>query len=236
MNSEFIKKMVNNRQIDDNTYSILVTAWQDARQLSGFDKEMGKQNLLLLNMNGDSILELGQSFIGLINYLLILDMLGSIFKKTGSNGKGNPDSNNIFYVLGEFTGLIDKDRCAIKALRNCLAHNYSLLSIPQWKDENHKKHGKNNIKTNAKLEANELHAFSICWTKQPSLIKYPDNADRLTRSNPFNKKEHFTEICAESLRDLVEDVFQQIKKGVNEDKVESYIGEDDIKSRFTYSH
>ena len=130
MNSEFIQKMMNSRQVGDKTYSILVTALEDARQLSGFDKETGKQNLLLLNINSDSILELGQ----------------------------------------------------------------------------------------------------------PSLIKYPADADRLTRGSPSGKGNHFTKICAESLRDFIENVFQQIKEGVNDGNVESYLSDAQVQSKFTYSH
>lgn len=236
MNSDFIKKMVNDRQIELNRYSIFVTALEHARQLSGFDKETRMENRLLLDINNNSILELGQSQIGLINYLLILDMLGSVFKKVASEAK-EKKRNSITYVLEQFSILNDKrDRDAIKALRNCLAHNYSLLNIPEWKDESDIKYGKENIKTNAKLEANELHAFSICWKKQPSLIKYPDNANRLTKSNPLRENKHYTEICAERLRDLVEGIFQQIKEGVNNGSVGSDMSDEEIKSRFTYCH
>lgn len=150
MNSEFIKKIVNHHQVDENRYSVIVTALQDARLISGLYKQTADfKRSLLLDIQGEYVMHTSIALLGLINYLIILDMLGSIFKKTNFRSKTPPNENSITYLLEQFAvadEVSEADRDTIKALRNCLAHNYSLLSIPL--DE--------------KKDKNELHAFSIC--------------------------------------------------------------------------
>ena len=69
--SEFIKKFVTAYEIEKNRYSCLIKALKDARKLTARDSETGKPNNDLLENKG-SFLE-PNSFIGIINYLLILD-------------------------------------------------------------------------------------------------------------------------------------------------------------------
>ena len=119
---EIIKSFVLKRKMGDNRESCLIIALENARILCGLDKETGeieRQDCLGSVCHENNILEKG-SFIGLINYLLILDMLGAIFSKEKVGKRIN-------FILEEYGGFVEeKDRVAIYTLRNTLAHNYGL--------------------------------------------------------------------------------------------------------------
>ena len=119
-NKNFIKDFVSERYIEEKRESCLMVALQNARILSRRDKE---GNFLSIEVAEklDELIDFN-SFIGLVNYLIILDMIGVVFTNTVEVGK------RIDEVLQEFGNInCEKDRQAICSLRNCLAHNYGLV-------------------------------------------------------------------------------------------------------------
>jgi len=76
---DFIKKFTNSLEIEPNRYSCLIIALTDARKITGRNIDTGNPKLNILESNNTFLNP--NSFIGIINYLLILDMIGKIFKK-----------------------------------------------------------------------------------------------------------------------------------------------------------
>ena len=119
---KFIEAFVSEREIIDEGIkreSCLMIALENARVLNRCNKD-GKSLSIDICGKLDGIIEF-EPFIGLVNYLLILDMIGVVFGKQRDVGK------RIEEVLLEFGEVIcEKERKAISCLRNCLAHNYGL--------------------------------------------------------------------------------------------------------------
>lgn len=207
-----------------------MVALGDARILTGRD-----ENGLFIENN---VLENGKtflnqySFIGLINYLLILDLIGEVFKlkKSKSNIENQP---KIYKALKQFTSLKDKDIYTINALRNSLAHNYGLVNIP----DNINKH-----------KGTSLHKFILLNSDDSELIKYPEiewkivvsEDDKENQSKKINFKDKdeksSTKVSPIKLQELVEEVYQNLLNELTNNNVElskSINGIDELNARFT---
>jgi hypothetical protein len=209
-NSHFINLFVNNLEIKKNTYSCLSIAIRDARMITGRNLETGEMEFNILNTEKTFLNP--YSFIGIINYLLILDMIGSIFSL--KNFKTEKESN-IYKALKQFSKNInEKDIFTIIALRNSLAHNYSLANIPKSKKENDTK----------------LHHFVIKNSIDEVTIKHNNKWD-----GKYNSKQDLnsTEIGAENIIALIEEVISNLKIEVEKDNVEINFSLDELKMRFT---
>jgi len=78
---QFIQKLIHDIEIESNRYSILNLAIRDARLITGRDIETGEllKNELFTNSLDQALDQ--YSFIGIVNYLLILYLIGTAFSK-----------------------------------------------------------------------------------------------------------------------------------------------------------
>jgi len=210
---EFIWKFLNQAEIEKDRYSSFVLAIRDARSISGRDPESGENGLDILT-NEKSFLS-PNSFIGLINYLLILEMIGKIFKiKNGSKIKKN---NSIYKALHQFYNLDEKDINTIIALRNSLAHNYSLVNIPYNEIENNDKR----------------HKFILCYSSNVNIIEYPTKPWDGQFSNKLDSSS--TKIGIILLIELIEEIIRKVKYLYKNNLIELDLdnGIDELKTCFT---
>lgn len=229
INDKYLLKFATTREIEPNRYSCLKIALDEARILNGRDENgwFIENNVL---ENGKTFLN-QYSFIGLINYLLILDLIGEVFKlkKSKSNLKNQP---KIYKTLKQFSSLNDKDIYTINALRNSLAHNYGLVNIP----------------TDKKYFNTSLHKFILLDSDDSELIKYPeiewktvvsedDKENPSTKINFKDKDEKSsTKVSPIKLQELVEEVYQNLLNELTNNNVElskSINGIDELNARFT---
>ena len=127
-NKDFIKRFASELIIEEmpngqNRYSSLMMALKDAQKLTGRDEITGEQEHDFLE-NELSFLD-PNSFICIVNYLIILDLIGEVFCKK--------KDNNLIKALSTFGDKISvEDKYAIAALRNSFAHNYGLININKY--------------------------------------------------------------------------------------------------------
>ena len=207
---EFIKKFSTSLEIETNRYSCLILALHDARKIAARDINGNIPGNILEN---DQSMLNPYSFIGVINYLLILDLIGEVFcLKTFST----TSTNNIYKALKQFSNSKDNDISTIIALRNSLAHNYGLVNIPVDSKEN----------------ASKRHKFILINSKTNDLIKY----QTLWDGNYSDKSDDSsTQISIIKLQDLIETVYNNLVIGIEQDTVDLALkkGLDELKSRFT---
>ncbi|TAJ10497.1 hypothetical protein DMA11_18885 [Marinilabiliaceae bacterium JC017] len=211
--TDFIKKFANSKEIEKNRYSCLIIALQDARKITGRDMKNGNITNDILE-NDHSFLD-PYSFIGVVNYLLILELIGEIFRlKSFTTNK----KNNIYKTLKQFSySLDDKDIDTIIALRNSLAHNYGLINIPHKQNE----------------YITKLHKFTLINTRNANLIKFPLQNWNLDYSDKSD--ETSTQISVIKLQDLIETVYKNLTTEIDNNAVELALkkGIDELKARFT---
>jgi len=211
--TDFIMKFTNSIEIERNRYSCLFVALQDARKITG--RDMVKGNITNDILENDQSFLSPYSFIGVVNYLLILELIGEIFRlKNFTTNK----KNNIYKSLKQFSNsLNDKDIDTIIALRNSLAHNYGLINIPNDQKE----------------YVTKLHKFTLINMTNGNLIKYPLQNWNLDYSDKSD--ETSTQISVIKLQDLIETVYKNLTTEIENDTVELALkkGIDELKARFT---
>lgn len=116
---------------NESRVSTLLIALRGARKLCGRSLDTG--DLIDEDKKLDKLIEeleegryYSALFIGLTNYLVLLDLLGFVFTKQ-KNIKNIP-KDGIMNALNSFTDLTPNEKKAIKALRNSLAHNFGLAN------------------------------------------------------------------------------------------------------------
>lgn len=212
----FINGFISSYEIEENRFSCLMIALDDARKITGRNIQSGIKGMNILKGKGTFLNP--HSFIGIINYLLILDMTGKVFKTTRiiTDFNHNKD-NNIYKALKQFSfNLNDKDIDTIIALRNCLAHNYGLINISSHKEI-----------------ATKQHKFILTHKETVKLIEYPlgvwmgDFSDKSGSSG--------TKISHEKLIDLVESVYENIRNEFDNGSLLLNLdgGVEELKARFT---
>lgn len=214
-NTDFIKKFITEFQIENNRYSCLVMALNDARKITGRNKTTGikESDIILLN---DDFFD-SNSFLGLIQYLIILDMVGTIFKTGFITSK----NNKIYRTLKQYSNLNDADIDIIISLRNSLAHNYGLINIPD----------------STKDYPTKLHKFIIINDSSAPLIEHPirnwDIIDYRNKNEEYSTKIGYTKLC-----DLVELVYLTLKSSFDNGTTVLNLngGIEELKSRFTIRH
>lgn len=212
--SLFIKRFATEYEIEKNRFSCLLIALTDARKLTGRNLETGHDEFNILQ-NRQSFLN-PYSFIGIINYLLFLEMIGEIFKLKSFQTK---KTNNIYKSLKQFDNSItERDIYTIIALRNSIAHNYALVNIPRNQKENSLKR----------------HKFTIDNSDScTSIIQYPKsnwNGDFCDKSVDSS-----TIVSSIQLINHIELVYQNLVRGINDDSIELSLskGVEELKARFT---
>jgi hypothetical protein len=213
--NEFVKKAINSIEIEKGRFSCLGIAIKDARLITGRNivdgkEKTGKHDFL---MNSEEGILYNYSFIGVIDYLLILDLIGTAFrKKQFQCTKTNP----IYKALKQFSKLTDDEIFVIIALRNSLAHNYSLVNIPKDKNE----------------YTDKLHHFKLINTRTSKLVEI---STRWLDGEYSSKSEiNETSIGLDNLFDMIEEVIANLKDESNNDFIElNGIKFEDFKMRFT---
>ena len=227
-NVELVKDFVIKRYMDEHRQSCLVMALENARRLSGRDKDTGKNREACTyeNNNGEIsksigyIPELYESCLnpnnsfgtedtligGLIHYLILLDLIGNVFcSKQGT----------IREALKKYSPISDeKEQDAIYALRCCLAHNYGLI---------------NKNKKNQRLQ----HKFTLLLNGAEKMIKFPTTS---WKGDYTNKDEAMsTQIDVNKLIDAIEKTYQKIKKMAENEELPlcDEIEETELLARFT---
>lgn len=212
--NDFIKNFVNDFEIEPNRFSCLLIALTDARKNTGRNVQTG-QHELNIHTDGNTFIN-PHSFIGAINYLLILDLIGEVFKISTITISATK-TNNIYKALKYFSSTSDRDIDTIIALRNSLAHNYGLINIPS-----------------AKEVSTKQHKFTLDNFETTHLIQYPtagvwpgDFTDKSSTTS--------TTVSYPRLIDLIESVYQQVKtEEANGNLILAITGGvDELKARFT---
>lgn len=127
---EFIKKLLEiNQPMSKNPtrFSTIALLLKSSRKLFGCNLSSGiyEMNEIYQENFTDQTYQAFQ-FSGLINYLIFLDQIGSIFKS--KNTMKSNKTNSIFCSLKYFSILEDSKIDAIVALRNCLTHKFGLAT------------------------------------------------------------------------------------------------------------
>lgn len=208
---EFIKKFVSDTHIEGNRHSSFSIALRNARLIAGRDPVSGINEYydILENTYGNLP---PSSFIGLVNYLIILDMVGSIFCTHEIKASGSAINKALVY----YTDLNEKDRYTIDALRNALVHSYSLINIPP---------NKNHFE-------NSRHKFTLDPFSNIPLITYP----KTPWDGSFNDKseDSSTTIQVTKLIDLIEAVVTSVKERITFFESEDLcIDIDELKAKYT---
>lgn len=185
---------------------------RDARRITGRNSKTGEKENGFLTSDKEVLNP--NSHIGLINYLLILDMIGIIFKENGAK----PEGGKIFCALSSFSSLPKPEIHAIVALRNSLAHNYGLVNLPRKSE---------------KFYEERKHKFILDNTEQASLVCFP----QVPWDGQFSTKteDQSTTVGTIALMDIVEDVYRtllsKLEKGTATLNLAGSI--DELNSRFT---
>lgn len=212
-NTTFIQKFIKDLEIEANRFSSLKIAINDARKLTGRNIASGDIELNILTNRNDFLSP--DSFICIINYLLILDLIGEVFNVKGFTTKKN---NNIYKALKQFSSSTpEKDIDTIIALRNSLAHNYGLINVPRNERENSAKR----------------HKFILLHSENSFLIKYPTTN---WNGNFEDKSEDTsTQISTINLINLIEQIYKNLVKESENNRIELNLsgGIEELKSRFT---
>jgi hypothetical protein len=213
---EYFKKLLDIKQPmseKPNRFSTIVLLIKSARKLFGCDLETGTYKMSELNeenfINGTY-----QSFqfTGLINYLILLEQLGSIFKPKDQIKL--IQTNGIFCSLKYYSNLSDDKIQAIKSLRNSLTHKFGLA-------------------TEKKPNIGKPRKFIISIENNPEIINLPkDNWD-----GNFNDKSDNTStiIYAIELVKIIESIYQKIIEDNNSENLELVLedGIPELNSRYT---
>ena len=210
---EFIEKFIDINQpitVRPNRFSTIGILLRAARKLSGRDLSTGLYVMNEINIDNfkDQIYH-SNLFSGLINYLIFLEQVGSIFKLKSAK------KNGIHIALENFSNLNKKQILAVRALRNSLTHNYGLAT------ENNPKNLENR------------HKFTLSSERNDEIVKLPSTpwtGDFSNKSDCSN-----TIIFITNLEDLIENVYLKLKKEVSKNNVEISLsnGLDELKARFT---
>jgi hypothetical protein len=103
--------------------STLLVALKGARYLTNRNLETGESDSLNKENTVLNGVYTSNLFIGLTNYLIILDLIGCLFSNSLEKKRSK---DGIEHSLLHFSDLSEKEKKSIKNLRNSLAHNYSL--------------------------------------------------------------------------------------------------------------
>jgi len=208
--SDFVKNFVIKEEMESGRYSCLRLALKDARMISGRNLKTGKiENKFLYR--DDSFLP-PNSFIAVINYLLILDMIGEIFVTSPLNNR----TNSIYRALKSFSNITDNEIDVVIALRNSLAHNYSLANIPKHK----------------KLINKQQHIFTLNYDPNIALVQFPK---KVWNGNLSNRDKYMTQVGVQQLSNVVERVYFNLGKMARKNLLSIFLknGVKELKYRFT---
>ena len=212
---EYLIKFASTLNFEEGRNSCLVAALRDARRITGRNIDTGERENYFLG--ADKVVLSPYSPIGLVNYLLILDMIGNIFTAKGK--ELDEVKNKIYSALFCFSNLSEEEIHVVLALRNSLAHNYGLANKKE--------------KKNGKLDQRQTHKFILDNTTQAPLICFP----KVPWDGQFSTKteDQSTTVGTIALMNLVEEVYHtlltKLEKGTATLNLAG--GIEELNSRFT---
>jgi len=208
----FIEKLLETEQPMDNNptrLSTLILLLKSARHLSGRNLKNGDYEMNELTEE-NFINQTYHSFqlSGLLNYLILLEQIGSIFTPLKKNIITN--SNGIYRALTYFSNLGDTEKQSIKALRNSLAHSFGLAT------DNTKK---------------EKFKFSLSIESNTDIIR-PKN---WTGNYIDKSEESITTVFIIDLINLIEDIFRKVNDQWKSGQLKTFSPDeiDKLKARYT---
>tara|TARA_R110000787_G_scaffold48953_11_gene117558 strand:+ start:179 stop:826 length:648 start_codon:yes stop_codon:yes gene_type:complete len=208
--TKFLKDFITVKIQDEKISSTFSKALKDARLITGRDLTTGKsKNFLLQNSNGQILKP--YSPIGILNYLIVLEMIGNLFHpfdESNTNGKGIPAA------LRQFSKLNEKEQFTIDAFRNGLAHGYSLINIP----------------SNPKYNDNSRHRFVYTAFHDIPIIKFPTKPWNGMFSDEYDNSS--TWIQLNELFELIEQIISKVDSGIENNEVKLKIPIAEIKARY----
>jgi hypothetical protein len=181
-------------------------ALKDARKMTGRNIETGAKDLT--NTFG----HLG-SWLGTIGYLSLLDQIGGCFKRK-DGPIVEPHKSGIIKALKNFSDLNDDKIDAIYALRNSLAHDFSLQNVGN--------------------RPGLIHHFELDNSPTNPLIVLPtQNWDGRIESKT---KQNLTKINLQAMGDTVELIVKQLIILNNTDKLEIILngGKQELIKRYSF--
>lgn len=194
-------------------FSTIALLLKGSRKLFGCDLETGEYKMN--ELNEENILDQTYhsfQFTGLINYLILLEQLGSIFKP--KNITSIKQTNGIFCALKFFTSLSEEKIKAVKSLRNSLTHKFGLATERNPREKPPRK-------------------FILSIERDEEIVLLP-NTDW---DGTFSDKTDFTctTIFIIDLVALIEKIYQEVKAQLISNNLEiiSSGGINEIKARYT---
>ena len=213
---EFLKDFITVKleNHDTKVHSTFSMALRDARLITGRDKETGKfKGFWLKNRKREHLKP--YSPIGILNYLIVLELIGKIFM----GNKTEDEKTGIPAALSQFSELNEKERYTIDAFRNGLAHGYSLVNIPRNKSNN----------------KNSRHKFVYYdpFRDDIPLIEFPEKP----WNGEFNEQDEHsnTRINVGKLFNLIEDIISKVHSGIENNEIKLKIEMPELKSRYLLS-
>lgn len=124
--TEIINRLLSLHYDKKGVISTLAVALRGARELTGRDVETGEliegKELQHLEQQVENLTYVSNKFIGLTVYLIIIDLVGDIFKRKGIPSSGDRYNRSLCH----FSDLNQEEINSLKNLRNSLAHKFSL--------------------------------------------------------------------------------------------------------------
>ena len=155
--------------------------------------------------------------IGLTMYLILLDLIGCLFKRNDKSVDCRNCTNGIKIALVLFSNLENEEIKAICDLRNSLAHNFGLAT---------------ERRTDKKRKEKKEHKFTLSFTNDDPIIKLP--------TKEWNNKYGDTEddssstvIGVYAFCNEVENIVKELIKVYRAGNLEFRLSEEEIRSRFT---
>lgn len=197
-------------------YSSVALLLRGARKLSGRNIENGSYEMNELNeQNFIEQTFFSFQFAGLINYLIFLEQIGSIFKpinQEAPTGKGR--GNGIYRTLSYYTNLNDKKKKSVVALRNSLTHKFGLA-------------------TESKPNSGFPARFSLSISRNDEIIEIPKEGSCWKGDFSNKSDDCLTIVYIIDLLDQIENIYQNIYDNLNDDNIEMLIELDELKARYT---
>lgn len=217
---EFISKLLDQKQpmMDDPTrFSTIALLLKGARKLFGCDSLSGEYKMNEINEeNFMSGTYHSFQFSGLINYLIFLEQIGSIFRPR--NPQEFKETNGIFCALKHFSSLKEDSKInAIVSLRNSLAHKFGLATEKNPKNKPPRK-------------------FTISIKRNSGIVQLPEH----DWNGSFSDKadETSTTVFIIDLVTLIESVYEKVVEENEIDNLDILLhdGMNELRSRYTINY
>lgn len=206
------------KEQDDKRKSSFIMALRSARFLVGKNPDRNESDFGDLEMDllkhdvvGENKILNEMILTGVVMHLMLLDLVGSLFKR--SDSLEDSGRNHIIHALTDFSDVDIEYKDSVRCLRNTLAHNFSLATMPS---------------KNEKLIRKFILDFSSYgpWIKNAVQPWTGDYADK--------KEDTSTIINVNGICNMVENVINEVYKAYDEGKLRFRPDNlEEIESRFT---